>query len=569
MSTQNPVQPRQPSGIPIGGQWAEKALASSGLTLDGAVARIDGDLFPARREQLAAGGYVPAVAAEAVVSPTTTARGDDWWDTHFVQAEYNAEDGGYAQMPDDYTPAMTSGHAMSGHRRTHRMAYSAGGVAVRMPSRTAINRFATENKGNTFDVPVSASLPSGDVQGWVRVTKVGPGRWETSGVGFTGDAEVGVAEAVGATLEGRSSAMKPQSFNDLIERRKQRIAEQGFEMSEVTSTWIESVGYDKNSGVLATLTSAGRMYGHKVPHKTFDALSQSRSPGALFNKLVKGNERTEVHRCGDCGRYTTAGAAHTCPAGHKAPTGQVDTHAQAAMARATRVAAAARPSSPTPGQPAPAPEQMPDPGSQFGPAGHIFDPDAKQMDLKQWLTDAGDRDLREPGDNGMYGDRGWTQNVAEDLQRFTSSTYNRYAYSDALSPTMPAISNGDMGIARFSGVDGQAATSLASKLPEGAGKDRQNNGPSLNVMLASAAQNPGTVELSGYVVGQDRTDERVSVDGVLIFDAELTRTEDPVAAMHAAKNVYGLVDAKRRPDEIHLVDVPWRPGQKAWRLWWD
>lgn len=563
MSTHESTQPRQPKGIPVGGQWAENALAASGLQLH-QVAAIDGALFAARREQLEQAGYVPAVATEAVVSPTTTARRDQWWDTHFLQAEYAEEDNGYPQMPDNYTPGMTGGRAISGHRRTHRMSYSAGGVAVRMPSRTSIARYSAENGNNTFDVPVSVSLPSGDVQGWVRVTKAGPGRWETTGVGFSGDAEVSVAESVSASLEGRSATMKPQSFNDLIERRKQRISEQGFEMSEVTSTWIDSVGYDRNSGVLATMTSAGRMYGHKVPEGTFAALTSSRSPGALFNKLVKGNDRTGVERCDECGRYKAAEAAHTCAAGHKAPTGAPDAHSGAARARATRFAAAQRPPRPSAATGRTPEPEVPD---QLVPTGHVFDPGRKNADVVGWLTAGRDSRRRERGDEGLYGKRGWTEDLAGDLEHFTSSTYVPYAYAGSFDGK--DHKNGDMGIMRFSGLDSQAASSMATNLPDGASRDRQNDSPSLGVMLASAAQNPGTVELSGYVVGQDRSDERLTVDEVLIFDTEMTKSEDPVAAMHAARNVYGLVDATRRPDEMQLVDVPWRAGQKAWRLWWD
>src|SRR5699024_8693653 len=165
-------------------------------------------------------------------------------------------------MPDDYTPSQTSGRAMSGRRRTHRMAYTTGGVALRMPSRTAINRFAAETKGDTFDVPVAASLPSGDVQTWVRLTRHGPGQWEATALGMDGDGRaserIGRSEAVAATMEGRAAALKPQSFGDLIERRKKKIAESGFTMDQVRSGWISSVGYDSAAGVMGTMTTDGR-----------------------------------------------------------------------------------------------------------------------------------------------------------------------------------------------------------------------------------------------------------------------------------------------------------------------
>lgn len=336
MSTTYKDQPRQPRGIPVGGQWTEQDLAASGLALD-ELAEPGGDLFAARRGVLAAGGYVPAVATRAVSSPKTTDRRDDWWDNHFVQAEYR-DGAGYAKMPDDYTPSKSGGRALSGRRRTHRMAYCAGGVAVRMPSRSAIHRYSTESRDVTFDVPVSASLPDGDVQGWVRVTKVGPARWEATGVGFPAGAEVGVAEAVGATLEGRAAALRPQEFGDLVERRRQRITERGFEMRQVDSSWIASVGYDRRAGVLATMTTAGRLYGHKVPEETYQAVTGAHSPGALFNKLVKGNERAYVERCEQCGRFRAVAAAHTCPRGHWEPSTVTDSMSVAARAHAAAVA---------------------------------------------------------------------------------------------------------------------------------------------------------------------------------------------------------------------------------------
>ena len=76
-------------------------------------------------------------------------------------------------MPDDFTPKKTAGQSLSGHRRTHRMAYSdhAGGFTLRMPSATSIKAFEKET-GGTFDVPVSARDAAGrTVAGWVRVTR--------------------------------------------------------------------------------------------------------------------------------------------------------------------------------------------------------------------------------------------------------------------------------------------------------------------------------------------------------------------------------------------------------------
>ena len=76
------------------------------------------------------------------------------------------------------------GQSLSGHRRTHRMAYSnrAGGFTLRMPSATSIKTFEKDT-GGTFDVPVSARDAAGrTVSGCVRVTRH-RGGWASTPVG--------------------------------------------------------------------------------------------------------------------------------------------------------------------------------------------------------------------------------------------------------------------------------------------------------------------------------------------------------------------------------------------------
>ncbi|MPV51045.1 hypothetical protein GCG21_13720 [Pseudactinotalea sp. HY160] len=588
MSNHHTIQPRQPKGVPVGGQWTEDQKRAAGLSLLG-YRPVGEDLLSERARLLEDEGYVPGVATAAVVSPSTTAKRAQWWDTHFVQAEYD-ESGGYLQMPDDYTPGRTRGHAMSGHRRTHRMAYSTGGVAVRMPSRTALHRFSSENGDATFDVPVSASLPNGDVQTWVRVTKTGPGSWEATALGMdsAGSARVAVGEAVAATLEGRSASMRPQSFGDLIERRKRRIAEQGIWMQGVRSQWISSVGYNQAAGVMATMTTNGSVYGHKVPKHVYKAVTTSSTPGAMFNKLVKGGERVGVERCEDCGRYKAAGAAHTCPAGHKAPLPAQDPQAVRAKARALGLVAT--------------PHSGADPGtgsttgsgtstgstagtgsttgtgsgtgtgtstaeavSADGPV-HVLAENERTIDMASMLADhAGE--YREPGKTTDHGvQRGWTAKVLPGaMGQFTSSTYcpaDYYSSSDGRDGQ-----NGANGLISYAGLGSDAAQKVLAGAPEQAlAQERQNDGPTVATMLAATVAHPGKVELGGYVVGQDRTDERLSADTAYIFGED---DASPQEVLAKAKGTYGLHDATRKPDNLDLVEVPWRPGEKAWRLWWD
>ncbi len=123
------------------------------------------------------GNYVLAVAVRGGPDPRHAHGRATWWGAHFRTAEYGGgtpagQVGEYPQMPDDFTPKRTLGQALSGHRRTHRMAYinKAGGYTLRMPSATSIKAFDRQT-GGTFDVPVSARDAAGrSVSGWVRVT---------------------------------------------------------------------------------------------------------------------------------------------------------------------------------------------------------------------------------------------------------------------------------------------------------------------------------------------------------------------------------------------------------------
>ena len=40
-------------------------------------------------------------------------------------------------------------------------------------------------------------------------------------------------------------------------------------------------------------------------------------------------------------------------------------------------------------------------------------------------------------------------------------------------------------------------------------------------------------------------------------------------AWRQAQDDYGILGATAPPDDVRLVDVPWRPGEKAWLLRWE
>ena len=306
-------QPRVPPGVPAGGQYTHKTTAEADLHLDDPFAPPRKKLLQARREMLAAAGYVEPARISAGIDPNTTAYRREWWDQTFTLGEYGDARGDYPQMPDDYTPSMTTGRSLEGNRRTHRMCYRGIGVALRMPSATSIKRYATNEGSATFDVPVSASYPGGSVTGWVRVTRGANGTWATRGLGFSPEDSAYVAEAVQAVLEARRPSRALQEVGDLLDRRRARAAALGTRVEVANSQWIRRLGYDKSTSTMVMVTGRS-LYGFTVPPEVYQAMSESHSPGRIYNEVIKGRaRRVEVRECLHCHRYSTAGTGHRCP----------------------------------------------------------------------------------------------------------------------------------------------------------------------------------------------------------------------------------------------------------------
>ena len=332
----NSTPNRVPPGVPTGGQFAPTSrpeatdvhlvdddLGPDTSSVPGADAGLEAFLAE-RRERIRAGGYVrPAAAPRASVDPRSSAYLREWWEAEHATAEYGGEAGAYPQMPDDHTPGRGLGNALSGHRRTHRMAYAGAGVSMRMPSVTAIRRYALEtgaaqleaSQGGqaTFDVPVTATYPGGEVTGWVRVTRSSDGSWATRGLGFSKEASAYVAEAVQCVLEARRPTRALADTGDLLERRRQRAAQIGTHLAEVRSSWIKAAGYDKATGTMV-VTTATHEYGYRVPPEVFSKVTTARQPGGVFNQLVRGRAtRVEVRQCEACHRFSAELATHRCP----------------------------------------------------------------------------------------------------------------------------------------------------------------------------------------------------------------------------------------------------------------
>ena len=286
------------------GRYAEMPHADPGDVLEPVSMTAD------RLEQLRAGGYTEPI----VYRPVKDTIGA-WWADHFAAAEYGASDGDIVKMPDDYTPGRKAGRALSGNRRTHRIRYTGQGAEFRMPSASAIRRFAGDGH-RVFDVPVEVTRPDGTrVAGWVRVAGAGHA-WTTQALGFGQPSdEAAVAEGVAAILESRRPAVALNDAGNLLDRHRRSRARVGVRPAPVNSGWIEAVGFDAEQSLMVMRTSNGRTYGYDVHRALYQAVAGAASPGRAFNTLVRKKARhVEVSECGSCGRVYVRNP-HVCPAG--------------------------------------------------------------------------------------------------------------------------------------------------------------------------------------------------------------------------------------------------------------
>ncbi|WP_127841931.1 hypothetical protein [Actinomyces wuliandei] len=129
----------------------------------------------------------------------------------------------------------------------------------------------------------------------------------------------------------------------------------------------------------------------------------------------------------------------------------------------------------------------------------------------------------------------------------------------------------------FRGLDAATARELLSVLPGRALSDRQNRAPCLGALLAACARADGTVRLSGYGIGPQRQDERLSVEAVWVGDTDLAGYE--VDERHGpgcqCESLWRAVarrcrlDARCGPDEVLPTRPEWAGGAQGWWLWWD
>jgi len=159
--------------------------------------------------------------------------------------------------------------------------------------------------------------------------------------------------------------------------------------------------------------------------------------------------------------------------------------------------------------------------------------------------------------NGYYGPLGWTKETGvTDIMDKYVNPFTRIG--------------GDF--KRFDNLGGEDAGKLLKILPTEALEDRQNDSPSLGSMLAACAANPEKVHLSGYMIGDSRTDERISVDAIVVADpvASASRQLNAKEAYEVWTNYeekLGL-DAFGSPDEVYGTEES-GDHPRSWVMWWD
>lgn len=261
------------------------------------------DAIEARRAVLEAAGYTQV--EPEVRLPYQTAKTTDWW------AQVGPE-----PVPGDY-PVMTRDLPEGG--RAYLKRYAGGEVDLRMPSVSSIRRYADAH-GSTFDVPVSAVTPAGHGKGHVRVTYNGDGRWSVSCIGIPGEAAAYVAESVSAVLEARRPTQALAVTRDILRRRRERIAAGGVKVKPVDSVWIRGIGYNEQDGQMV-IQLGKHVYGYRVPREVYEEVRSAPSPGAAYNRLVKGKSRGKfrVVQHEACGNFYDIMMEHRCPSRHEPP----------------------------------------------------------------------------------------------------------------------------------------------------------------------------------------------------------------------------------------------------------
>lgn len=312
------------------GQFAGhvQAEADPDAVLSGTAPLADPEALRDRLRILRSGQrYVPARALGAADLSDPEA----FWAAEYETAEFADPTVAFPKMPDDFTPKRTEGRSLQGLRRTHRATYTGEQIDLLMPSVTSVRAYA-ETVNGAFDIPVQATDKTGrQVTAWVRCSRTANGRWMTSGLGFEGDDNAVVSEAVAAVLEARRPRQALKTVGNLLAAHRDRIAGGGIEVHPVHSSWIKGFGYSAEDGmtVMETLpsetkkglTRLGKLYGYRTSEVEYRAALNSHSPGAAFSQLIKGKPRMDLGQCSKCGNVYAVAHTHVCRSPHTRPAG--------------------------------------------------------------------------------------------------------------------------------------------------------------------------------------------------------------------------------------------------------
>lgn len=263
------------------------------------------------RLQQIADGYAEAMVADAAAPVDTTRNIDGWWARAFATGEYSTGET-VPHMPDDWTPNMTGGNAISGHRRTYRRRYQVAGRDFRMPSKSAIHSYMESHNLSVLDVPISVATSGGDKQQFVRVYRGRNGSFDVRALG-NGPESLLVGESVAAVLENR--ALMYRSSQDLIDQRHARDLVAGVQVDRNIhrSSFLTGASYDHDTGVI-TVAMGDHAYQYEGSEETYAKIRDSRAPGITYNQLIKAKQGSfvKLSRCPNCGRYASD-SGHECP----------------------------------------------------------------------------------------------------------------------------------------------------------------------------------------------------------------------------------------------------------------
>lgn len=156
-----------------------------------------------------------------------------------------------------------------------------------------------------------------------------------------------------------------------------------------------------------------------------------------------------------------------------------------------------------------------------------------------------------------------------------------YDLLEIVEPYVLGRPEGEGDVARFRDLPWTAAARLLQAVPREGLADRQNGAPSLASLLVAAVGHPREVELHGYLVPPSRPDERITGDGLVIYDHPeleeflLVESDDPCedtgcecrAFWTSVQASFGLEDAEQGPDLV-VPRTCLRTGRQGWYLWW-